>query len=74
MSIVLNKLLAFGRWNAEEVKVNDISLVKYINLKNLLAPHTSGRLVKKRFGKANVPIYERLANQLMKPGENQGKN
>jgi small subunit ribosomal protein S7 len=73
MSIVLNKILAFGRWNAEEVKVNDISLVKYINLKNLLAPHTSGRLVKKRFGKANVPIYERLANQLMKPGENQGK-
>jgi small subunit ribosomal protein S7 len=46
MSIVLNKILTFGRWNAEEVKVNDISLAKYINLKNLLAPHTSGQLMK----------------------------
>lgn len=73
MSSSQPKILAFGKWNAEEVQVHDISLAKYINLKNMLAPHTSGRLVKKRFGKANVPIYERLANQLMKPGENQGK-
>ncbi|MFP3190433.1 MAG: 30S ribosomal protein S7 [Thermoproteota archaeon] len=73
MSSVKPKILAFGKWNSEEVQIHDVSLAKYINLKNMLAPNTSGRLVKKRFGKANVPIYERLANQLMKPGENQGK-
>lgn len=63
----------FGRWGYENIVVRDPSLKKYISLRPVYVPHTSGRHEHQRFGKANVPIVERLINQLMKHGRNTGK-
>ncbi|MFX0171125.1 MAG: 30S ribosomal protein S7 [Candidatus Hodarchaeota archaeon] len=63
----------FGLWNCQEVEVKDISLVRYINLKPRLVPHSAGRHEHKRFHKSHVHIVERLANKLMSPGKNTGK-
>lgn len=63
----------FGRWGYEKIVVRDPSLKKYISLRPVYVPHTGGRHEHQRFGKANVPIVERLINQLMKHGRNTGK-
>lgn len=67
------KVLLFGKWDLEEVKVRDKSLEPYICLKPALVPHSEGRHAKARFQKSKVSIVERLINQLMRPGENAGK-
>ncbi len=63
----------FGRWGFENIVVRDPSLKKYISLRPVYLPHTGGRHEHRRFGKAEVPIVERLINQLMKHGRNTGK-
>jgi len=63
----------FGKWSFEGVVVADPGLRRYICLKPVLLPHTAGRYQKRRFGKAKIPIVERLINQLMRPGRNTGK-
>lgn len=66
----------FGKWNPDEVHVNDISLADYIFVKEKGAkflPHTAGRYAVKRFRKAQCPIVERLTNSLMMHGRNNGK-
>ena len=63
----------FGRWSLKDVEVRDPSLRRYICLRPVLVPHTEGRHEKRRFGKADVPIVERLINQMMRPGRNAGK-
>ncbi len=63
----------FGKWSYEDVIVRDPGLRRYICLKPVLLPHTEGRYQKRRFGKAKIPIVERLINQLMHPGRNSGK-
>lgn len=63
----------FGKWSLVEVEVRDPSLKAYICLRPVLLPHTEGRHEKRRFGKAKVPIVERLINQMMRPGRNAGK-
>ncbi len=65
--------LLFGKWSYVGVKVRDPSLKKYISLKPVILPHTGGRHEAKRFGKAEVPIVERLINKLMRPGRSGGK-
>ncbi|MEM0453565.1 MAG: 30S ribosomal protein S7 [Sulfolobales archaeon] len=65
--------LVFGKWSYEGVIVRDPSLKKYISLKPVYLPHTGGRHEHRRFGKAEVPIVERLINKLMRPGRNTGK-
>ncbi|KAK4689098.1 small subunit ribosomal protein S5e, partial [Tremellales sp. Uapishka_1] len=64
----------FGKWEAEEIEVKDISLVDYINVKHAVyVPHTAGRYAKKQFAKGRMPIVERLVNALMMNGRNNGK-
>ncbi len=63
----------FGKWSFEGVEVRDPSLKRYISLKPVWLPHTGGRHEHRRFGKAEVPIVERLINKLMRPGRNMGK-
>jgi len=63
----------FGKWNFEGVVVRDPSLKKYISLRPVYLPHTGGRHEHRRFGKAEVPIVERLINNLMRHGRNAGK-
>ena len=66
----------FGRWNCDDVQVNDMSLQDYIAVKEKNAkylPHSAGRYAAKRFRKAQCPIVERLTNSLMMHGRNNGK-
>ena len=63
----------FGKWTYEDVVVPDPGLRRYICLKPMYLPHTEGRYQKRHFGKARIPIVERLMNQLMKKGRNTGK-
>lgn len=70
---VLEEIKLFGKWSFAGVEVKDPGLKKYISLKPILIPYTGGRHEHKKFGKAEVPIVERLTNQLMRPGKNAGK-
>lgn len=67
------KILLFGKWTYEGVVVSDPSLKKYISLRPVYLPHTGGRHEHRRFGKAEVPIVERLINKLMRKKKNTGK-
>lgn len=58
----------FNRWETEEVKVEDVGLQGYINLKPIIIPRTGGRHSKTQFGKSKNSIVERLMNKLMAPG------
>ena len=66
-------ILLFGKWPLDDVVVPDPGLRRYICLKPVLLPHSEGRYQSRRFGKAMIPIVERLINQLMRPGRNAGK-
>ena len=63
----------FGRWDTSEVVVNDLSLKPYINLKPVYVPHTHGRHAKRKWGKKNVHIVERLVNKIMRSGQGSKK-
>ncbi len=63
----------FGKWSLDDIEIRDPSLKRYISLTPVLVPHTEGRHAKRRFGKATIPIVERLINKLMRPGRNAGK-
>ena len=64
----------FNKWSFEDVEVNDVSLVDYIQVRSpVFVPHTAGKYATKRFRKAQCPIIERLTNSLMMNGRNNGK-
>ena len=66
-------LLLFGKWDSTTVEVKDPGLIRYISLRPVLLPHTSGRHAKKRFWKSNVPIVERMVNKLLNAGRRKDK-
>ncbi|MFB6145077.1 MAG: 30S ribosomal protein S7 [Candidatus Nanohaloarchaea archaeon] len=63
-----DEMKTFGRWDAEEVTIEDDGLVRYINLENILAPRSRGRHTERAFYKADVPIVERLLNRMYVAG------
>lgn len=68
------KALYFGKWSSEGVQIKDKTLEKYIRLDIYCPSLKSGGLqAKKQFGKANVPIVERLINKVMRSGPGAGK-
>ena len=67
------ELLVFGKWDPTEVQVKDVGLVRYISLRPVLIPHTSGRHAHKRFHKSNVPIVERFVNKMLNAGRRKDK-
>lgn len=67
------ELLLFDKWTMADVEVSDMGLQKYVNLKPILFPHSSGRHSSQRFKKIEVNIVERFINKLMRPGKNTGK-
>lgn len=73
MCALETKIKLFDKWSFNGVEVRDPGLKRYISLKPVYLPHTGGRHEHKRFGKAEVPIVERLINKLMRPGKNMGK-
>jgi small subunit ribosomal protein S7 len=67
------ELLVFGKWDPTEVQINDVGLVRYISLRPVLIPHTSGRHAHKRFHKSHVPIVERFVNKMLNAGRRKDK-
>jgi len=63
-----SKILLFGKWDSSEVKVDDLGLKGYINLKPVMVPRTGGRHATKPFHKNDMTIVERFINKLMIPG------
>jgi len=63
----------FGKWSFNGVEAKDLGLKRYISLKPVYVPHTTGRHEHKKFRKAEVNIVERLINNLMRPGSGAGK-
>ena len=63
----------FGKWNLTEVDIADTTLTQYINLDAFQVPHTGGRHSKKRFGKRNLTVVERIINNLMRSEKYTGK-
>lgn len=57
----------FNIYSTGEVKIEDPSLKRYINLDEKLVLRTSGR-TRERFAKSKVNIVERLANLIAVPG------
>jgi len=58
----------FGKWGVEGIVVKDEGLRKYIHLEPKLVLHSGGRQARKQFGKADVPVVERLMNKMMRSG------
>ena len=63
----------FGKWDLTEVDVEDKTLEHHINLNAFQVPHTGGRHSKKRFGKRNLTVIERIINNLMRSEKYTGK-
>ena len=68
----------FGKWSYDSVETNDISLQRYLQVKDVkqrvFVPYTAGRYQKRRFKKAQCPIVERFTTMLMTAGaRNNGK-
>jgi len=64
--ISMDKL--FGKYQMDNIVIEDKSLAQVISLTPTLVPHTSARHVKKTLGKMRVSIVERLINKLMRGG------
>ncbi len=71
--VIFMSFKVFDKWDLEEVKVEDMGLVNYICLEEILVPHTQGRHVKRQFAKSRVSIVERLMNKIMRTERNSGK-
>ncbi|WP_336035204.1 30S ribosomal protein S7 [Halobacterium yunchengense] len=63
--------LLFGKWDVSEVQYSDPSTRRYLAVTPVA--HTMGRHASKQFKKSEISVVERLANRLMKTGENTGK-
>jgi len=74
MSKTKKDIKLFNKWSFADIRVNDITLQNYINLKPIIVPHSAGRHEHKRFWKSSkVSIIERFNNRLLSPGFISGK-
>lgn len=65
--------LLFDKWDTKDVKMNDLGLAKYMSMDTKIVPHTFGKKTRKRFGKADLSIVERLINKIMRSGQGKRK-
>jgi small subunit ribosomal protein S7 len=68
------KLLLFEKWDPAGIKVEDQGLQRAISLKPSIAVTSMGRHEHKKFGKLEVNIVERVANNIMHFGKKNAKN
>jgi small subunit ribosomal protein S7 len=66
-------VLLFGKWDFSTVVVKDPGLIRYINVKPIAVPHTSGRHANKSFAKQRLNIVERLINGMMRTEHSTGE-
>lgn len=64
----------FEKWDVDGIKIQDQGLQKTISLKPSIAGTTMGRHEHKKYGKLDVNIVERLANDIMHFGKKYAKN
>ena len=64
----MHEFKLFNRWSTGDLKVNDIALNSYINLKSILVPRTQGRSGINRIWTNPAPIVERLMNKMTSRG------
>lgn len=70
----MNQILAFGKWDCSNIKVNDPGIAPYINTNPLIVNKTGARYAGQRFYKSKIFIVERLINKLMVPGHRAKKH
>jgi len=58
----------FNKWDTNEIKIQDVALVPYINIEPVLVPRSSGRYGLNRLWGRKMPIVERLMNKMMVAG------
>jgi small subunit ribosomal protein S7 len=68
------EVLAFGKWSAAGVKVEDPGLVRYVTVEPKFVPRTGAKYAGRRFHKSKVFIVERLMNKLFIPGHKAKKH
>ncbi len=71
---VEDKVLTFGKYDADEVEVGDDGLIRYINLENILTPRSKGRHTERQFYKSDVPVVERLLTHMYVAGHRGNKH
>jgi small subunit ribosomal protein S7 len=63
----------FGKYDLNEVEIEDPGLRRYINLKPIGIPHSGARHANRSFGKMKVNVVERLINNMMRTEHTTGK-
>lgn len=67
-------VLAFGKWDCSQIKVDDPGVAPYINTKPTIVIKTGAKYSGQRFYKSKIFIVERLINKMMIPGHRSKKH
>ena len=70
----MDKILAFGKWDCSQIKVDDPGVAAYINTNPKIVSKTGARYAGNKFYKSKIFIVERLINKLMVPGHRAKKH
>jgi small subunit ribosomal protein S7 len=70
----MNTILAFGKWDCSQIKVEDPGVAPYINTNPMIVSKTGARYAGNKFYKSKIFIVERLINKLMVPGHRSKKH
>jgi len=70
----MDKVLAFGKWDCSQIKVEDPGVAPYINTNPMIVNKTGARYAGNKFYKSKIFIVERLINKLMVPGHKSKKH
>jgi small subunit ribosomal protein S7 len=70
----MDKVLAFGKWDCSQIKVEDPGVAPYINTNPMIVNKTGARYAGNKFYKSKIFIVERLMNKLMVPGHRAKKH
>lgn len=70
----MSNILAFGKWDCYQIKVEDPGVAPYINTNPMIVSKTGARYAGNRFYKSKIFIVERLINKLMVPGHRAKKH
>ncbi|MFB6076692.1 MAG: hypothetical protein ABEK12_01010, partial [Candidatus Nanohaloarchaea archaeon] len=65
---MMDDVLLFDEWDAEEAEISDAGLDRYLNIENIMAPRSRGRHADQQFYKGDVQIVERLLNRMYVAG------
>jgi small subunit ribosomal protein S7 len=70
----MSQILAFGKWDCSQIKVDDPGVAPYIITKPMIVSKTGARYAGNKFHKSKIFIVERLINKMMTPGHRAKKH